>query len=233
MTSDREPPRGSAGQPVELAAHDGPQQGYRATPELRASLAGNLAHFELAPPPAAGLRRAAVAVAVVARADGEACFLLTERAAGLRNHAGQWAFPGGRLDSDESEEQAALRELEEEVGLRLEAAAVLGRLDDYASRSGFAISPVVVWGGDAGELEINRAEVAAAHLYPLGCLDHPDVPRLSSIPESDRQVIEVPLGDGESIFAPTGAILFQLREVALHGRPTRVASFEQPVFAWR
>jgi uncharacterized protein (AIM24 family) len=64
-------------------------------------------------------------------------------------------------------------------------------------------------------------------------LDHPGVPRLSRIPESDREVIEIPLGDGESVYAPTGAILYQLREVAMHGRPTRVGQFDQPVFAWR
>ena len=93
---------------------------YAATPELRARLTVNLAGFELAPPLPAGLRRAAVAVAVVAREDGAACFVLTERAQGLRNHAGQWAFPGGRLDPGEAVEAAALRELEEEVGLRLD-----------------------------------------------------------------------------------------------------------------
>ena len=206
---------------------------YTATPELRARLTVNLAGFELAPPLPAGLRRAAVAVAVVARRDGAACFVLTERAQGLRNHSGQWAFPGGRLDPGEAVEAAALRELEEEVGLRLDMTSVLGRLDDYATRSGFAISPVVVWGGEAGALRIDPAEVAAAHLFPLALLDRPGVPRLTRIPESEREVIEVPLGAGDSVFAPTGAILYQLREAAMHGRPTRVACFDQPVFAWR
>ena len=139
---------------------------YQATAELRDRLETNLARFELAPPLAGDLRRAAVAVAIVARADGEACFVLTERAAGMRHHAGQWALPGGRLDSVETVEQAALRELAEEVGLRLGSASVLGRLDDYPTRSGFAMSPVVVWAGEAGELERNPAEVAAVHLFP-------------------------------------------------------------------
>ena len=67
---------------------------------------------------------------------------------------------------------------------------------------------------------------------PLAELERPDVPRLRQIPESERPVISVPLL-GTHIHAPTAAILFQLREVALHGRATRVAHFEQPVFAWR
>jgi len=112
-------------------------------------------------------------------------------------------------------------------------ASILGRLDDYATRSGFAISPVVVWAGDAGNFEAHPAEVAAVHLYPLSCLERSEVPRLSHIPESKRQVIEIPLGDGESVYAPTGAILYQLREVALRGLATRVAHFDQPVFAWQ
>lgn len=231
MSSPSSTPRrsGSTGS----TSHTGSAEGYRADAELRARLAANLARFELASPPPAELRRAAVAVAIVARRDGEACFLLTERSASLRHHAGQWALPGGRLDAEESVEQAALRELGEEVGLQLDPTAVLGRLDDYATRSGFAISPVVVWGGEAGALRVDPAEVAAVHLYPVSCLDHPGVPRLSRIPESDREVIEIPLGDGESVYAPTGAILYQLREVAMHGRPTRVGQFDQPVFAWR
>jgi mutator protein MutT len=206
---------------------------YRATTQLRTRIQANLARFEVAPSPEGEFRHAAVAVAIVSRTGGEACFILTERAAGLKNHAGQWALPGGRIDSGESAEEAALRELAEEVGLRLGATSVVGRLDDYPTRSGFAITPVVVWAGEAGELKLDPAEVAAAHLYPLSCLERAEVPRLSRIPESERQVIEIPLGDGESVYAPTGAVLYQLREVALRGLSTRVAHFDQPVFAWR
>jgi mutator protein MutT len=92
--------------------------------------------------------------------------LLTRRAEGLRSHAGQWALPGGRIDAGETPEQAALRELEEEVGLALDASAVLGRLDDYATRSGYLITPVVVWAGPARELNPNAAEVASVHRIP-------------------------------------------------------------------
>jgi 8-oxo-dGTP pyrophosphatase MutT (NUDIX family) len=205
----------------------------KATDELRRRLERNLAAFERSPAPAGELRQAAVAVVIVAGGDGEACFVLTERASGLRHHAGQWALPGGRMDPGESVLSAALRELEEEIGLRLESSALLGRLDDYGTRSGFVISPVVLWGGDAVGISANPHEVAAVHLFPLSRLDHRSVPRLTRIPESPRPVIEIPLGGSESVFAPTGAVLYQLREVGLHGRPTRVAHFDQPVFAWR
>jgi mutator protein MutT len=178
------------------------------------------------------LRAAAVALALIADENGTACFVLTRRTPRLRAHAGQWALPGGRLDPGESPEQAALRELSEEVGLSIEPDRVLGRLDDYPTRSGFVITPVVVWTDKDCQLEANPAEVAAIYRVPLTELDRPDVPRLRHIPESDRPVISVPLL-GANIHAPTAAILYQLREVAVWGRGTRVADFEQPVFAWR
>ena len=168
---------------------------------------------------------------LLADEQGRACFLLTRRAAGLRAHASQWALPGGRLDPGESAERAALRELSEEVGLRRGASSVLGILDDYGTRSGFIITPVVVWAGEQGELAPNPDEVASVHRVPLAELDRPEVPRLVTIPESDRPVIQVPILSS-LIHAPTAAVLYQLREVVVHGRPTRVAHFEQPVWAW-
>lgn len=158
-------------------------------------------------------------------------FLLTMRAVDLSRHAGQWALPGGREDPGETAEEAALRELHEELGVRLDRGAVLGRLDDYVTRSGFVITPVVVWAGEV-ELEPNPAEVAHVFRVPLGLLDRPDAPRFVSIPESDRPVVQMPLL-GTLVHAPTGAILYQAREVLLHGRTTRVAGLEQPVWAWR
>ena len=179
-----------------------------------------------------GRRAAAVAVTLVGNADGEACFLLTRRAAGLRRHAGQWALPGGRLDAGETAIDAALRELAEEVGLGCGADTVLGTLDDYATRSGFVITPVVVWGGTGAALVPDPEEVAAVYQVPLTLLDDPRVPQLRRIPESERPVISIPMV-GTDVHAPTAAIVYQLREVGLHGRATRVAHFEQPVFAWR
>jgi hypothetical protein len=76
------------------------------------------------------------------------------------------------------------------------------------------------------------AEVASVYRVPLEDLDHPDVPRLISIPESDRPVIQVPIL-GALVHAPTAAVVYQMREVVVHGRSTRVHDLEQPVWAWR
>src|SRR6185436_20711729 len=93
-----------------------------------------------------GLRPAAVAVfGMPGSRSTRASIVLTVRAAGLR-HSGQWACPGGRREPGETAEAAALRELEEEVGLALPPEHVLGCLDDYSTRSGFVMTPVVVWG---------------------------------------------------------------------------------------
>src|SRR5580692_5062362 len=96
---------------------------------------------------APGLKRAAVAVALVETekpADATA-FVLTRRTADLRSHRNQWALPGGRCDEGETPAAAALRELQEELGLELAPEQVLGLLDDYPTRSGYLITPVVLW----------------------------------------------------------------------------------------
>lgn len=198
---------------------------------LRVRATTHLSGFERRALTADGRRPAAVAVVLLSDADRRACFLLTRRAAGLRQHARQWALPGGRLDPGESAVAAARRELLEEVGLALDEDAVLGLLDDYPTRSGFLITPVVFWGGDDPVLTPNLDEVASVHRVPLADLDQPDVPRLITIPESDRPVIQVPLLS-TLVHAPTAAVVYQLREVVMHGRPTRVDHFEQPVWAW-
>jgi 8-oxo-dGTP pyrophosphatase MutT (NUDIX family) len=199
--------------------------------DLRARISANLERFESWTHNDPSLRRAAVAVTLLADEAGRPCFALTRRAAGLRTHKGQWALPGGRLDGDESPVEAALRELSEELGLDLPRENALGLLDDYPTRSGYCITPVVVWAGARAQLEPDPREVAAAYCVPLAELERPDVPRLRSIPESDRPVLSIPLL-GAHIHAPTAAILYQLRQVALHGRATRVAHYEQPTFAW-
>ncbi len=164
---------------------------------------------------------------------GGAAFLICRRAPRLSSHSAQWALPGGRIDPGEGPVEAALRELDEELGVRLDDDAVLGVLDDYPTRSGYVVTPVVVWGG--GELDLRPApdEVLAAYRVGLHELCRDDSPRFVSIPESDRPVVQVPLG-GDLIHAPTGAVLVQFRWVAIDGRVgERVDHFEQPVFAWR
>ena len=201
---------------------------------LRDILRRNLVTFERLAPSDAPLKAAAVAVVVVHDPEQAAdCFLLTRRSSRLRGHRAQYALPGGRVDAAESPPEAALRELHEELGLSLDEDAVLGLLDDYETRSGYRITPVVVWGGSCEALVPNPDEVAQVFRIPLEELDHPEIPVLERIPESDRPVLSIPLASvGHRVYAPTAAILFQFREVALRRRATRVAGYDQPKFAW-
>jgi 8-oxo-dGTP pyrophosphatase MutT (NUDIX family) len=175
------------------------------------------------------LTQAAVAVCVTEHA-GAPSLLITRRAARLRGHPGQWALPGGRRDPGETAVDGALREMHEEVGLDLGADAVLGLLDDYVTRSGYVMTPVVCWAGQVGELVGAEAEVAAVHQVPLADLDVE--PRFVTIPESDAPVIQLPLFD-RYVHAPTAAIIHQFCRIACRGEVQRVAHYEQPVFAWR
>lgn len=175
------------------------------------------------------LKHAAVAVCVTEHEDA-ASLLLTRRTPRLRAHSGQWALPGGRVDPGETAVAGALRELHEEVGLDLGPDAVLGLLDDYVTRSGYVMTPVVCWAGPAGELVPAEAEVAEVHQIPVADLDVE--PRFLRIPESEAPVIQLPLL-GRFLHAPTAAIVYQFCQVACRGLRTRVAHLEQPVFAWR
>jgi 8-oxo-dGTP pyrophosphatase MutT (NUDIX family) len=169
----------------------------------------------------------------IAGVAGGAAFLLCRRAAKMTRHAGQWALPGGRVDHGETVQSAALREIREELGLTIHPADVLGRLDDYPTRSGFVITPLVVWGGSHVELSPDPGEVAHVLHVGLHELCRADSPRFVSIPESNRPVVQLPIGRN-LIHAPTGAILLQFRWVAIEGRAeARVSELEQPVFAWQ
>ncbi|MGY6501687.1 MAG: NUDIX hydrolase [Acidimicrobiales bacterium] len=204
---------------------------YAADARLRARLADNLAAFTPIDGDPAHRRPASVAITVVDDGDGVARLVLTRRAARLRAHAGQWAIPGGRVDEGEDTIETALRELHEEVGLGLGPDCVLGALDPYPTRSGYEITPVVLWAGRVQRWLPNPAEVASIHLIPVGELDRDDAPRFVSIEESDRPVVQMPI-DGDLIHAPTAAVLYPFRVGAVHGRATRVAHLEQPVWAW-
>jgi 8-oxo-dGTP pyrophosphatase MutT (NUDIX family) len=201
----------------------------------RRNIASRCAGFARLPAiePAVALKRAAVAIALVAAGAGPdaTALLLTLRAKSLRAHGGQWALPGGRCDQGETPVAAALRELHEELGLELGASDVLGLLDEYPTRSGYLITPVVVWAAASGGISPNPDEVASVHRIALADIERSDAFDFTAIPESDRRVIRF-RHSGQFIHAPTAALIYQFREV-LDGRATRVAELEQPVFAWK
>ena len=208
-------------------------------------IAQNLNRFEVMTHQRNGARRAAVAITVVETAHGtdvygltpydkwneSAALVLTKRASRLKNHSGQWALPGGRMETGETPENAALRELAEEVGLQLSPDCVMGRLDDFTTRSGYVISPVVIWGGSAKAMQPNPSEVASIHRIPVSEFMREDAPILHENHESQHPILLMPVGNSW-IAAPTAAMIFQFREVAIRGKTTRVAHYEQPYFAW-
>lgn len=214
------------------AGHDIPE--YRISAALRGLLTRNLGGLEVRRVDGPALRQAAVSLVVAGDDRGMASVLLTRRPEGLRRHGGQYALPGGRVDLGETAEQAALRELLEELGLDPGPDAILGALDDFPTRSGFRIRPFVLWGGAAPELRPDPNEVAAVFRIPLAELCRPEIPHLDYGEGGDHPVLSAPLTTlGHHVYAPTAAILYQFREVALLGRATRVAHYDQPRFAWK
>ncbi|MGR8950019.1 MAG: NUDIX hydrolase [Gammaproteobacteria bacterium] len=214
---------------------------------LRQTVIANLDAFETNTHHDEGeLRRAAVAVVVCDLAYGadvsglanfdsyqqSAALLLTKRSSKLRRHAGQWALPGGRVDPGETIEEAAIREMREEVGLTLTANDIIGKLDDFTTRSGYVMSPIIFWAGTLPELSLNYDEVDSVHRIPVTEFERDDAPMLSESDHGDAPVLRMPIGD-TWIAAPTAAILLQFREVCIRGKATRVSHFEQPKFAWK
>ena len=215
--------------------------------QLKTLIGERLRHFDVQVADRDVQHAAAVAVAVTEEGHGaglpgfvqraewstQAALILTRRAGHLRRHAGQWALPGGRIDAGETPEQAALRELAEEVHLPLDASAILGRLDDFITRSGFVITPVIVWAGAARQIRPNPDEVASIHRIPVAEFLRADAPMLAHEGHGEHPVLRMPVGSDGWIAAPTAAVLYQFREVCIEGRITQVAHFEQPVFAWK
>ncbi|MCL2582184.1 MAG: CoA pyrophosphatase [Streptosporangiales bacterium] len=196
------------------------------------NLLGGLERFDRVEVPLEGRRHAAVALAISGADGGEdgSAVWLTRRAPRMRNHPGQFALPGGGIDPGEDAAGAAIRELGEEIGIAADRTQVLGLLDDYPTRSGYVITPVVLRVRDGQVPRVNPAEVS--ELYRITFRELAVEPRFLTIPESERPVIQLPLV-GNFVHAPTAAVLYQFRELALYGRVTRVDQLEQPVFAWK
>lgn len=182
----------------------------------------------------AALRPAAVCVCVVDDGAGHASVLLTLRPPRMGRHGNQYALPGGRRDPGESDQDAALRELREELGPVLGPDTILGRLDDVETHSGFRIAPFVVWGAAIDRLTPAPDEVAQVFRIPFRELLSPDIPHIGPDPDSGEAVFSAPLPTlGHHLFAPTAAILYQFREVAVLGNAVRIADANQPAFARR
>ncbi len=197
----------------------------------RDEISAALADFQPRAASPTNRRAAAVVIAVGSNAAGITSCLLTKRPDRMRAHPGQFALPGGKVDQGESAAQAAIRELREELSVDTADSDVLGRLDDYVTRSGYVITPFVLWVGSRLTTVVpNPEEVAELFAPTMAELDVE--PRFITIPESDRPVVQWPFR-GHLVHAPTGAIVYQFREVVLHRRHTRVDHLEQPVFAWR
>lgn len=194
---------------------------------LRGVITTNLERFDRIASPAP-LTLAAVAI-VVLNDRSNPCIPLLLRAPDLSRHAGQMALPGGKVNPGEHADDAALRELREELGLDASADGIVGSLDDYETRSGFTITPVVVWSyASAADLKPARDEVAHVYMITLGELVRAVERAMPGTSESFR----LGFNFGE-VYAPTAAILYQFSEVALDGRSPRVNDFYQPPFTHR
>ena len=207
---------------------------YTFDDDLRSAIQRNLAGFDVRPIDGADLRRAAVAITITNAPDERPAILLTLRPSKMGRHAGQYAIPGGRVDEGETLEEAARRELEEELGVALGSKSVIGRLDDYATRSGFSITPFVLWGRRDLDLTPAPDEVARVFHIPFEELDSEALPHFEDGVEGGPPVLYSQLPTlGHSMYSPTALILYQFREVALRGQATRVAHYDQPRFAWK
>jgi 8-oxo-dGTP pyrophosphatase MutT (NUDIX family) len=208
----------------------------------RERIRSNLAAYPRRSAALEGLRAAAVLVVLApsvlepAADRATTTFLLTLRAPRLNAHAGQYALPGGKLDPGEDALTAARRELGEELGVEAVAEQVLGVLDDLPTRSGYLITPFVVWLGEQAAPRPAPDEIAELHRIPLADLfagrGRGGNRGLAAGDESGPSVFSLFIPTlGHDLFAPTAAIMDHFREVALIGRPTPVVRFGEPRFA--
>ena len=161
--------------------------------------------------------------------DGITSVPIFQRPLNMSRHAGQIALPGGKVHAGETVEDCAIREVNEELGLVLDTADVLGLLDDFDTESGFRITPVVIW-SSAGVSDLKPSRWEVLKLFVIGTPELHDTvaaAALGSTQEFSLRFRQV------EVFAPTAAILYQFSEVALDGRPCRVADFYQPPFTHR
>lgn len=193
---------------------------------LRDRITGHFAIFERVEIPHEGRRRAAVAIVVTPTVEGPA-YLLTRRALHLRRNAGNYALPGGNMEPGEDAIDAARRETDEELGVKLPREAALGLLDDFVTLGGHVVTPVVFWTGEPVAIEPNPDEVHLAWHVPLADLDHPRAPRRLRNPAGGPPLLRM-YARGGWVNAPTAAWLWQFREVCLHGRPCRTDAVGQP-----
>ena len=203
---------------------------------LSKTLSKNFAGFKRLAQDNVGSTRAAVMLLVTRDPDtDEGSVVLTRRAKTLRRHAGQYALPGGRAEPGETPTETALRECREEIGLNPNAHQVIGLLDDFVTESGFCITPVIACMDETLAPVPDPGEVERVFHIPLSELaDAKTEVSRSETDESVRDGFSIMLPTvGHEVYAPTAAILFQFREVALLGRTTRVNDLGQPRFAWR
>ena len=203
---------------------------------LSKSLSENFAGFKRLAQDNGETTRAAVML-LVTREPGtnKGSVILTRRAKTLRRHAGQYALPGGRAEPGETPTATAMRECREEIGLNPKAHQVIGLLDDFVTESGFCITPIVACMDETLTPVPDPGEVERIFHIPLSELaDAKTEVSRSETDESVRDGFSIMLPTvGHEVYAPTAAILFQFREVALLGRTTRVNNLGQPRFAWR
>lgn len=195
--------------------------------DLRSSISRNLRRFERRASPRQ-LIPAAVAV-VLLQGDARPIVPIFQRTLGMSRHAGQMALPGGKLHADEDARECAVRELLEELGLAVAGSDVLGMLDDFDTRSGFTITPVVVW-SNAGAAALRPSASEVGELFLIGTRELRSAVASARPGPSPSFSLRLPRVE---VFAPTGAILYQFSEVALDGRSCRVADFYQPPFTHR